>query len=64
MKVVEADDLEPKHLLQMDEIFFASETKGIQWVLGFENRRYVHQVTDRIYAALNKFLESKTENQK
>nr|WP_321356129.1 aminotransferase class IV [uncultured Draconibacterium sp.] len=64
MKVVEANDLESKHLLQMDEIFFASEIQGIQWVLGFENRRYVHQYTDRIYAALNKFLESKTENQK
>ena len=64
IKVVEIDDLESKHLLQMDEIFFASETKGIQWVLGFENRRYVHQYTDRIYAALNQFLERKTENQK
>ncbi|WP_297095198.1 aminotransferase class IV [uncultured Draconibacterium sp.] len=64
MKVVEADDLETKHLLQMDEIFFASEAQGIQWVLGFENRRYVHQYTDRIYASLNKFLEKKTENQK
>jgi len=64
IKVVEADDLAPQHLLQMDEIFFASETKGIQWILGFENRRYVHQHTDRIYAALNKFLEIKTEKQK
>lgn len=64
MKVVEAEDLKPKYVLQMDEIFFASETKGIQWVLGFENRRYVHQYTDRIYAALNQFLEKKTENQK
>ena len=64
MKVVEAEDLKPKYVLQMDEIFFASETKGIQWVLGFENRRYVHQHTDRIYAALNQFLEKKTENQK
>lgn len=64
LKVVEADDLEPKHLLQMDEIFFASEIQGLQWVLGFENRRYVHEYTDRIYAALNIFLESKTENQK
>ncbi len=64
MKVVEVDDVATKHLLQMDEIFFASETKGIQWVLGFENRRYVHEFSDRIYTALNQFLERKTENQK
>ena len=64
MKVVETDDLEPKHLLQMDELFFASETQGIQWILGFEDRRYVHRHTDKIYAALNSFLEKKTEDQR
>ncbi|AHW62436.1 branched-chain amino acid aminotransferase [Draconibacterium orientale] len=64
MKVVETDDLEPTYLQEMDEIFFASETKGIQWVLGFNNRRYVHEFSDRIYSALNQFLERKTENQR
>ncbi|WP_321345726.1 aminotransferase class IV [uncultured Draconibacterium sp.] len=63
-KVLETDNLELKHLKNMDEVFFVSEVQGIQWVLGFENRRYVHELTDQIYAALNKFLETKVENQK
>ncbi|MDX8339261.1 aminotransferase class IV [Draconibacterium sp. IB214405] len=64
MNVVETEVIEVKHLLEMDEIFFASETKGIQWVLGFENRRYVHNYTDQIYSGLNRFLENKVEDQK
>ncbi|QIA08561.1 aminotransferase class IV [Draconibacterium halophilum] len=64
MKVVETDDIEIKQLRQMDEVFFASEVQGIQWALGFENRRYVHEFTDQVYTALNNFLEKKVEKQK
>lgn len=64
MKVVESEDIEIKHIRQMNEVFFASEAQGIQWILGFENRRYVHEYTDRIYSGLNNFLEKKVEIQK
>ncbi|HYQ59210.1 MAG TPA: aminotransferase class IV [Draconibacterium sp.] len=57
MNVIEPDDIEVKHLQKMDEVFFASEAQGIQWILGFENRRYVHECTDRIFAALNYYLK-------
>lgn len=64
MKVIESEDIEIKHIRQMNEVFFASEAQGIQWILGFENRRYVHEYTDRIYSGLNNFLEKKVEIQK
>lgn len=64
LQVVESDDIEIKHLKQMDEVFQASEVKGIQWILGFEDRRFVHEYTDKIYTELNKFLEKKVEAQK
>lgn len=64
LKVVEIDDVEVKHLQQMDEVFFASENQGIQWALGFENRRYVHEYSNQIYSALNEYLKNKVENQK
>lgn len=64
LQVVESDDVEIKHFKQMDEVFMASEVKGIQWILGFEDRRFVHEYTDKIYTELNKFLEKKVEDQK
>lgn len=64
LQIAESDNLEIKHLIQMDEVFFASEAKGIQWILGFENRRFVHEYTDKIYTELNKFLGKKVEDQK
>jgi hypothetical protein len=43
----------------MDEVFFANEENGIQWVLGVGNKRFVHQVSDKINIELNHYLKTK-----
>lgn len=62
LQVTEAEKLTLKNLLQMDEVFFVSETKGIQWALGYEERRFVNQNTHKIYNALNTFLKEKAKS--
>ncbi len=59
LKVIETDQLTRQHLVEMDEIFLASEAKGIQWVLGFNNKRFIHEYADKIHTQLNQFLRNK-----
>lgn len=59
LKVIETSEIKPEHLKEMDEIFFASEEKGIQWVLGIGNKRFVHEYSNEIHEQLNVFLKSK-----
>lgn len=59
LKVIETSEFTKDHLFEMDEVFFASEENGIQWVLGIDRKRFVHQLTDKIYLELNHFLENK-----
>lgn len=56
---VECDNIQLCELPKMDEIFLASEQTGIQWVLGFENKRFLHRYSDAIYEKLNEFLKEK-----
>ncbi len=62
LKVVETPEVEEKHLRQMDEIFFASEANGIQWVLGIGARRFVHEYSDLICDKINSYLKTRVEN--
>jgi len=62
LKVVETSEVEEKHLRQMDEIFFASEKNGIQWVLGIGDRRFVHEYSDLICDKINSYLKARVEN--
>ncbi len=59
LKVEEPANVKKKDLLQMDEIFIASEEKGFQWILGIENKRYVHYFSEVIHEKLNEFLQQK-----
>lgn len=59
LKVVETSEIRPEHLKEMDEVFFANEEYGIQWVLGIDNKRFVHEYSDEIHDQLNVFLKSK-----
>ncbi|MCY1719598.1 aminotransferase class IV [Prolixibacteraceae bacterium Z1-6] len=59
LKVAETPELQKEHLFSMDEIFFASEEKGIQWVLGIQSKRFVHEYSDEIHYKLNAFLKDK-----
>jgi branched-chain amino acid aminotransferase len=60
LKVIESSELSVEHIAEMDEVFLASEGKGIQWVLGLNKKRFVNQTTKEIYRAINKYLEEKT----
>ena len=57
LKVIESDELKREDLLQMNEIFLASEEHGIEWVLGVENKRYVHNFSVKIHEILNDHLK-------
>ena len=59
LKTEEPENIKTKDLLQMDEIFIASEEKGFQWILGIENKRYVHYFSRVIHEKLNQFLQEK-----
>lgn len=59
LKILEQANIEKKHLVQMNEVFFASEEKGLKWVLGIDNKRFIHQLTDEIHLELNNFLKEK-----
>ena len=59
LKTVELPNIKKEHILEMNEIFFASEEMGIQWVLGVENKRFVNPVTKQIHQKLNDFLKEK-----
>ena len=62
MQVLEIPKIEQQHLLEMDEIFFASEAHGINWVMGIENKRYVHSYSEKLHEKLNHYLMIKVEN--
>jgi len=59
LKVTESDHIQPDDVLQMNEIFMAGETLGMQWVLGVENKRYIHLYSLLIHKKLNQYLKAK-----
>jgi len=52
LAAVESDRLEKPELVEADEIFLASEAGGIQWVLGIENKRFLHYYSKKVYDLL------------
>ena len=59
LKVEETDNLKVNDLFNADEIFLASETNGIQWILGIEYKRFVHHYSIVIHRKLNEYLKEK-----
>ncbi len=59
LKTLELPNIKKEHVLAMNEIFFASEEMGIQWILGVENKRFVNPVTKQIHRKLNEVLKGK-----
>jgi branched-chain amino acid aminotransferase len=59
LKIIEMQGIEKSHLFSMDELFFASEEQGIQWILGIDNKRFVHGFSIKLHEELNKLLKSK-----
>ncbi len=56
LKVAESDSIFPDDLMNMEEIFTVSESRGFTWIMGIENRRYVKTKTVRIWEELNRML--------
>jgi len=52
MPVVEAQ-INPDILNVADEVFLTNTSKGIQWVMGFNNKRYFNKVSKDLLDALN-----------
>jgi branched-chain amino acid aminotransferase len=59
LKIIETADILKEHVFSMNELFFASEEKGIEWVLGLDTKRFVHEYSDEIHHKLNAFLKHK-----
>lgn len=59
LKVVESEKIVPGEVPAMNEIFIAGEAVGIQWVMGVENKRFVHHYSALIHKKLNEFLKGK-----
>ncbi len=62
LETIELPNIKKEHIFEMNEIFFASEETGIQWILGVENRRFVNPVTKQIHGKLNEILKAKVVN--
>lgn len=59
LKIIETPKITKEHLLSMNEVFFASEASGIQWVLGVEKKRFVHEYSEKIHHKFNEYLKNK-----
>ena len=59
LTVFEKEVIEKQSLFEMDEIFFASESNGIQWVLGIENTRYLQFYSKKIKDKIDELLDGK-----
>lgn len=57
-KIIESSKIHKKDLLAASEIFMASEKQGIEWVVGIENKRFIHNESLLIYNKLNDYLKS------
>lgn len=59
LKVAEKSSITANDLMSADELFFASESSGIQWILGIENQRFIHYYSRIIHDELNVLLKGK-----
>lgn len=61
LKVTESESIGKNDVFQMDEIFLASEERGIQLILGVDNKRYVQNYSRTIHHHLNEYLKKKVK---
>lgn len=59
LKVKESSHISKKDILKMDEIFTLSESTGMHWILGVENKRYIRNISVKIHEQLNEYLKEK-----
>jgi len=56
---MEQENITKNDLLEMDEVFIAGESTGINWILGIGNKRFLHYHSPKIYREINKYLKQK-----
>jgi branched-chain amino acid aminotransferase len=61
LKVSKTDSIQKDDIFQMNEIFLASEENGVQWIIGVENKRFVHNYSAKIHELLNEHLKEKVK---
>ena len=61
LKIKESSTIRKEDVIQMNEIFLASEENGIQWVMGIETKRFVHHYSVKIHEHLNEYLKKKVK---
>ena len=59
MKSMELSKIKKEFLFDMNEVFLVSEHAGIEWILGINNKRFVHLYSDKIHKRLNEYLKRK-----
>ena len=52
IELIEAQ-VSPDILIEADEVFISNATKGIQWVMGYNNKRYFNEVAKFLSEKLN-----------
>ncbi len=62
LKTSESAFLSREEIFEADEVFCASESTGVQWIMGIENQRYIHYFSVRIAEEINLLLKSKAAN--
>jgi branched-subunit amino acid aminotransferase/4-amino-4-deoxychorismate lyase len=49
LNISENNQVSKRDILESNELFLASETSGIQWILGIENKRFLHYYSKKIH---------------
>ena len=49
-------------LLEAEEVFLTNSVVGVQWVMGFRDKRYFNKVSTAITKELNVMIEKKGES--
>jgi len=57
--ISETEDLKKEDIFDADEVFIAGEATGVKWILGVENKRFVHKYSEGIHHKLNSYLKGK-----
>ena len=63
-EISETGEMKKEDILDAHELFIAGEATGMQWILGVENKRFVHKHSETICLKLNEHLKesAKTSN--
>lgn len=56
--ISETENLKKEDVFDVDEVFIAGETIGIKWILGIENKRFIHKYSEGIHQKLNGYLKN------